>query len=336
MARYGCDTFQGNFMPKVETLLLLNKDQVEVLLTPEDVILAVREAFLFHHDRKGRLFPVVRERLATGGIFGIKSGDVEEKDLLGFKAAGFWPNNRGIGSEPHQATILLFDPHTGRPECVIDGNAVTTMRTGAAGALGLEALARPDSATLCVFGTGVQGQIQTRFALDVLPSLRSVKYVPSTGNRVPAFESLFASRCDIQLATNVNTAVAGSDVVITATPGRNVLFDADAVCAGTHISCVGADTRGKRELPAGLLERANVYVDDATQSVEIGELQWAPTVARTEFGDVVANGLSAPRAPDEITIFDLTGLALQDLTVARMLRRAAREAGIGTTVGWPW
>jgi len=323
-------------MPKVETLLLLNKDQVEVLLTPEDVILAVREAFLFHHDRKGRLFPVVRERLATGGIFGIKSGDVEEKDLLGFKAAGFWPNNRGIGSEPHQATILLFDPHTGRPECVIDGNAVTTMRTGAAGALGLEALARPDSATLCVFGTGVQGQIQTRFALDVLPSLRSVKYVPSTGNRVPAFESLFASRCDIQLATNVNTAVAGSDVVITATPGRNVLFDADAVCAGTHISCVGADTRGKRELPAGLLERANVYVDDATQSVEIGELQWAPTVARTEFGDVVANGLSAPRAQDEITIFDLTGLALQDLTVARMLRRAAREAGIGTTVGWPW
>ena len=336
MARYGCDTFQGNFMPKVETLLLLNKDQVEVLLTPEDVILAVREAFLFHHDRKGRLFPVVRERLATGGIFGIKSGDVEEKDLLGFKAAGFWPNNRGIGSEPHQATILLFDPHTGRPECVIDGNAVTTMRTGAAGALGLEALARPDSATLCVFGTGVQGQIQTRFALDVLPSLRSVKYVPSTGNRVPAFESLFASRCDIQLATNVNTAVAGSGVVITATPGRNVLFDADAVCAGTHISCVGADTRGKRELPAGLLERANVYVDDATQSVEIGELQWAPTVARTEFGDVVANGLSAPRAQDEITIFDLTGLALQDLTVARMLRRAAREAGIGTTVGWPW
>ena len=323
-------------MPKVETLLLLNKDQVEVLLTPEDVILAVREAFLFHHDRKGRLFPVVRERLATGGIFGIKSGDVEEKDLLGFKAAGFWPNNRGIGSEPHQATILLFDPHTGRPECEIDGNAVTTMRTGAAGALGLEALARPDSATLCVFGTGVQGQIQTRFALDVLPSLRSVKYVPSTGNRVPAFESLFASRCDIQLATNVNTAVAGSDVVITATPGRNVLFDADAVCAGTHISCVGADTRGKRELPAGLLERANVYVDDATQSVEIGELQWAPTVARTEFGDVVANGLSAPRAQDEITIFDLTGLALQDLTVARMLRRAAREAGIGTTVGWPW
>ena len=323
-------------MQKIETLLLLNKDQVEDLLSPDDVILAVREAFLLHHKQKGRLFPVVRERLATGGIFGIKSGDVQEQDLLGFKAAGFWPNNRKIHSEPHQATIMLIDPHTGRPECVIDGNAVTTMRTGAAGALGLQALARPDSATLCVFGTGVQAQIQTRFALDVLPSLRNVKYVTSSGTRDRAFELLFASRYDIQLATNANTAVADSDVVITATPGRTVLFDGDAVRAGTHISCVGADTRGKRELPAGLLERANVYVDDATQSVEIGEVQWAPTVARTEFGDVVANGLRTPRSQDEITIFDLTGLALQDLTVARMLCRAAREAGIGTTVGWPW
>ena len=323
-------------MPKVETLLLLDKHQVETLLSPGDVMLAVREAFLLHHERKGRLFPVVRERLATGGIFGIKSGDVEEQDLLGFKAAGFWPNNRGKGSEPHQATILLFDPHTGRPECVIDGNAVTTMRTGAAGALGLQALARPDSTSLCVFGTGVQAYIQTRFALDVLPSLRSVKYVSSSGNRAPTFESLFASRYDIQLATNANMTVAESDIVITATPGRAVLFDGDAVRAGTHINCVGADTRGKRELPTGLLERANVYVDDATQSVEIGEVQWAPSVARTEFGDVVANGLREPRAHDEITVFDLTGLALQDLTVARMLCRAARKAGIGTTVAWPW
>jgi ornithine cyclodeaminase/alanine dehydrogenase-like protein (mu-crystallin family) len=328
--------FQGNFMPKIETLLLLNKDQVESLLSPDDVISAVREAFLLHHEQKGRLFPVVRERLVTGGIFGIKSGDVEEQDLLGFKAAGFWPNNRNLHSEPHQATIMLIDPHTGRPECVIDGNAVTTMRTGAAGALGLQALARPDSATLCVFGTGVQAQIQTRFALDVLPSIRHVKYVTSSGARDPAFELLFASRHDIQLATNANTAVADSDVVITATPGRTVLFDGDAVRAGTHISCVGADTRGKRELPAGILERANVYVDDATQSVEIGEGQWAPKVPHTEFGDVIANGLRAPRSQDEITIFDLTGLALQDLTVGRMLCRAAREAGIGTTVVWPW
>src|SRR5471032_533191 len=317
-------------------LLLLNAAAVATHLQPDDVLAAVREAFVLHSREQGRIFPVIREALATGGTFGIKAGDIPAENVLGFKAAGFWPGNRALGAEPHQATIMLMDPATGRPVCIIDGNAITTARTGAAGALGLQALARPDSATLCVFGTGVQAQIQTRFALDVLPSIRHVKYVTSSGARDPAFELLFASRHDIQLATNANTAVADSDVVITATPGRTVLFDGDAVRAGTHISCVGADTRGKRELPAGTLERANVYVDDATQSVEIGEGQWAPKVARTEFGDVIANGLRAPRSQDEITIFDLTGLALQDLTVGRMLCRAAREAGIGTTVVWPW
>jgi ornithine cyclodeaminase/alanine dehydrogenase-like protein (mu-crystallin family) len=85
---------------------------------------------------------------------------VPAQALLGFKAAGFWPANRRVGGEPHQATILLMDPATGRPLCVIDGNAVTTQRTGAAGALGLRQLARPDSRRLTVFGTGVQARVQ--------------------------------------------------------------------------------------------------------------------------------------------------------------------------------
>ena len=94
---------------------------------------AVREAFVLHSQRAGRVFPVVREKLHTGGVFGIKSGDVANQDLLGFKAAGFWPGNRA-GGEPHQATVALFDPATGRPLCIMDGNAITTARTGAAGA----------------------------------------------------------------------------------------------------------------------------------------------------------------------------------------------------------
>ena len=161
------------------TLLLLDKDAVEQLLTPAEVTQAVREAFLLHGRREGRVFPVVREKLASGGIFGIKSGDVPSQGLLGFKAAGFWPRNRELGGEPHQATILLFDPATGRPLCVIDGNAITTVRTGAAGGLGLALLARPDSTRLTVFGTGVQARSQLRFALRTLPRLSCVDYVLS-------------------------------------------------------------------------------------------------------------------------------------------------------------
>ena len=172
------------------TLLLLDKNAVEQLLTPPEVTQAVREAFLLHGRREGRVFPVVREKLPTGGVFGIKSGDVPSQGLLGFKAAGFWPRNRLAGGEPHQATILLFDPATGRPLCVIDGNAITTVRTGAAGGLGLELLARQDSTCLTVFGTGVQARSQLRFALRTLPKLSRVHYVSAD-----ALRTRHSSRC---------------------------------------------------------------------------------------------------------------------------------------------
>jgi ornithine cyclodeaminase len=102
-------------MPRDAELLILSGPEVEPLLQPADVLAAVREAFILHSRRKGRVFPLVRERLDTGGVFGIKSGDVQTQALLGFKAAGFWPANQAQGGEPHQATVMLFDPATGRP-----------------------------------------------------------------------------------------------------------------------------------------------------------------------------------------------------------------------------
>jgi ornithine cyclodeaminase len=296
----------------------------------------VREAFMLHGRREGRVFPVVREKLATGGIFGIKSGDVPSQSLLGFKAAGFWPRNREAGGEPHQATILLFDPATGRPLCVIDGNAITTVRTGAAGGLGLQALARPDSERVTVFGTGVQARSQLRFALRTLPGVRFVRYVSSDRRADPQFESLFKAQCDIESARDADEAVAASDVVITATPGSGPLFDASAVRPGTHLNCVGADTAGKRELPPGLLERARVVVDDRDQALQLGELQWARGTACIELGDLLLGSASLARAGSDITVFDMTGLALQDLTVAKLIFENAKAEGLGTRIAWPW
>jgi alanine dehydrogenase len=317
-------------------LVLLDKHQVDELLKPDDVVAAVREAFMLHSQRKGRIFPVIRESLATGGVFGIKCGDVESQGLLGFKAAGFWPTNRRLDGEPHQATVVLIDPTTGRPLCVIDGNAITTMRTGAAGSLGLALLARSESARLCVFGTGVQARIQVSFALRVLQRLACVRYVTIDGGRDASFEAHFAGRCDVVLSTDRDAAVAESDVVITATPGFGPLFDARAVRPGTHINCVGADTRGKRELPEGLLERVSLFVDDRAQAQQIGETQWAPDTACIEIGDVLTGVAIASRQPDDITVFDMTGIALQDLTVARLLYERACESGVGTSLAWPW
>lgn len=318
------------------TLLLLDKDAVEQLLTPDEVTQAVREAFVLHGRREGRVFPVVREKLATGGVFGIKSGDVPSQGLLGFKAAGFWPANREIGGEPHQATILLFDPATGRPQCVIDGNAITTVRTGAAGGLGLQLLARQDSTRLTVFGTGVQARSQLRFALRTLPRLSCVDYVSVDRRADEGFESLFADRCDIRCARDADEAVSRSDVVITATPGAGPLFDASALRPGTHLNCVGADTAGKRELPGGVLQRARLVVDDREQALQLGELQWARETPCVELGTLLLGERPFERAAGDITVFDMTGLALQDLTVARLIHERACAQAVGTRIGWAW
>jgi ornithine cyclodeaminase len=322
--------------PTEATLLLLDKDAVEQLLTPAEVTQAVRAAFLLHGQREGRVFPVVREKLSTGGVFGIKSGDVPSQGLLGFKAAGFWPRNRELGSEPHQATILLFDPATGRPLCVIDGNAITTVRTGAAGGLGLESLARPDSTRLTVFGTGVQARSQLRFALRALPRIATVRYVSFDRQADPAFEALFAAQCDIRCARDADQAVAESDVVITATPGGGPLFDASAVRPGTHLNCVGADTAGKRELPPGVLARARLVVDDREQALQLGEMQWARETACVELGSLLLGEVPFSRAASDITVFDMTGLALQDLTVARLIYERACAQALGRRIAWPW
>ena len=323
-------------MPSNTLLLLLNRDEVEALLQPDMALQAVREAFVLHSQGKGRVFPVVREALDTGGLFGIKSGDVQEQGLLGFKAAGFWPANNRLGGESHQATIVLVDPATGRPTCIIDGNVVTTMRTGAAGALGLVRLARADSTRVCIFGTGVQARAHLAFALRMMPALSKVRYVTRDARSDADFEARFANQCDISLVVDRNATVAASDVVITATPGAGALFDAESVQPGTHLNCVGADTRGKRELPEGLLARVRLFVDDSTQARQIGETQWAPETPCTALGDLLTRKAHYNRRADDITVFDMTGLALQDLTVARLLQQRADAAQTGTRVAWPW
>lgn len=315
---------------------MLNADVVADYLQPDDVLAAVTEAFTLHSEAKGRVFPVIREKLSTGGIFGIKAGDVQSEGLLGFKAAGFWPSNRNAGSEPHQATIMLVDPATGRPVCIIDGNAITTARTAAAGALALRLLARSDSTRLCVFGTGVQARAQVDYALRTLPEIHCLRYVSRDRKANENFERLFTGRVAVECATDANRAIADSDVIITATPGSGPLFDEAFVQAGAHINCVGADTRGKRELPEGLLARVRLVVDDLAQARQIGETQWAPDTFCNEFGDLLTGKATLERAPDDITMFDMTGLALQDLTVARLIHKKALSDGTGINIHWPW
>ncbi|HZV64540.1 MAG TPA: ornithine cyclodeaminase family protein, partial [Telluria sp.] len=166
--------------------------------------------------------------------------------------------------------------------------------------------------------------------------LRQVSYVTYDGGRDIGFESAFAGLCDMSHSTDRDHAVSISDIVITATPGGGALFNAAAVQPGTHINCVGADTKGKRELPDGLLDRVKLFVDDAVQARQIGETQWSAATPCTELGDLVTEKVRFQRAAQDITVFDMTGLALQDLTVARLLHQSALANGSGTRIPWSW
>ena len=317
-------------------LRLLDKHAVNELVVYSEVLDAVKQAFTLHTQALGKNFPVVREVLGEQDIFGIKTGYVQSRDLLGFKAAGFWPSNRHSGGDAHQATILLIDPHTGRPQCVIDGNAITTLRTSAAGALGISLLARPDSKRISVFGTGVQGRAQLGLALQVMPSLQQATYVTRSGRPNPEFEALFSCCCKVVHNADGDAAVADADIVITCTPGRGALFQASSVRPGTHLSCVGTDTIGKRELPVELLRNSTVFVDDCDQASRLGEMQWAPNLSSAEIGTLLTGSGCFVRKSDEITIFDMTGIALQDLILARTLFERAEGNNAGQLISWAW
>lgn len=321
-------------------LRVLDAQAVRQLINPDTVIAAVEEAFKLHSSAQGDTYPVVREPLGQGpapAIFGIKSGAIEHERVVGLKAAGFWAHNRALAKAAHQATILLADTHTGRAYALLDGNQITTARTGAAGYLGIREFAPANAQRICVFGSGVQAQVQLEFALRARPQATRVNYLTHSGQADAAFEAHFKTLCDITHATQANAAVEAADIIITATPGRAILFDIAALHTSQHINAVGSDTAGKRELPEGTLDRADhVFVDDLVQAQTLGEMQWMPAHDATEIGELLLGETDFTRAQRDLTVFDMTGLALQDLVVAQQLYTLALERQIGHDLDWPW
>jgi ornithine cyclodeaminase/alanine dehydrogenase-like protein (mu-crystallin family) len=323
-----------------DQLLMLNAPALQALITPELAIAAAREAFELHSSEGGDTYPVIREPLGQGpapAVFGIKSGAIESQRLVGLKAAGFWSHNRSLGKPAHQATIVLIDSHTGRAQALLDGNAITTARTGAAGYWGIQLLAPQSARRICVVGTGVQAQVQLEYALLARPLATQVSYISRDAQPHLAFEQHFARRCDVRHSRRVEHAVHEADIIITATPSRAVLFEISALRDGQHINAVGADTRGKRELPSGTLELAShVWADDLSQARELGESQWCPGLEIQELGALLLGHSSYQRTASDRTVFDMTGLALQDLCLARQLVQAAQSQGLGQRIDWPW
>ena len=321
-------------------MLVISEQDARALVSVEDVIAAIEKTFASMARGVARNYPVVREVVGyQDAVYGVKTGCDTSAPILGLKAGGYWPRNLSRGLSNHQSSTLLFDPETGRASALVSANYLTGVRTGAASAIASKYLSRPDSSVLGIIGTGVQSAYQLRATLAVRPIRKVYAWDPSAenlatfGRTVTELGLAYASQTDCQ------AVAANADILITVTPSQRALVEKSWVRAGTHISAMGADTRGKQELDPALVASAALFVDEAAQAITIGECQHAYNAGliteqslRGSIGAVIAGFCDGRRNAQEITLFDGTGVALQDLVVADLAVRLAATRGLGTRV----
>jgi ornithine cyclodeaminase/alanine dehydrogenase-like protein (mu-crystallin family) len=223
----------------------------------------------------------------------------------------------------------------------MDGGCITSIRTGAAGAVAAKYLARSDTEVVAVLGAGTQGRAQLRGLVEVR-SVKNVKVYDELGERAEVYcreMSAELPRVEIEVSTSAQQAVEGADIIVTATPSTCPIVLDEWVTRGVHINAMGADAPGKQELDARLLPRAKVVVDRLSQCCTIGECQHALSLGLisrddiyAEIGEVTAGRKPGRESGEEITIFDGTGVAIQDVAVAALVYEMASNNGLGTEI----
>lgn len=328
----------------MQEFIILNQEEVRSMIKMDDVISAVEKAYMFKCDQRAELFPLVCHSFEDGRAeFDIKSGSVDGAGVFGMKLVSFFLENSEIGLPRLTGTILLFDRRTGVLRSIMDGGCITNTRTGAAGSVGCKVLARPESETLLLVGTGAQGPTLLEAALSVMKQIKKILvYNAHSFDRASAFADKVKQQlditCDIAAVSDLEGACRQSDIILTATPCRDGLIQTDWIRPGTHLSCIGSDMEGKQELEETLLAKARVFCDDLAQVVAVGECEKAvkqgllSPEAITEIGDVLLGKAPGRQSVDEITVFDSTGIGLQDLMVASVLTELAEEKGLGTAM----
>lgn len=308
------------------------------LMTREAAFDAVEKVFAAMATGDAYNFPVVREAIGhEEALYGFKGGFDRAGLTLGLKAGGYWPHNlakRGLIN--HQSTVFLFDPDTGKVQAMVGGNLLTALRTAAASAVSIKHLAREDAKVLGMVGAGHQAAFQLRAALEQRAFEKVIGW-----NRNPerlATLAQVAAEAGVSFEAVDLPGMREADVIISITSAFSASLMADHVSPGTHVACMGTDTKGKQEVEASLLARAVVYTDEVAQSVSIGEAQHAVAEGLLNESDIlqigaVINGTDPGRtSDDQITLFDGTGVGLQDLAVAASVVQLAIEKGIAIEV----
>ncbi len=319
-------------------MIIVPEKEIAGLVTRADAYDAIEQVFASMSKGAAYNFPVIREAIGhADALYGFKSGFDRDGLALGLKSGGYWPGNEKKGLTNHQSTVFLFDADTGKCRAIVGGNLLTALRTAAASSVSINHLARKDAKILGMIGAGHQSAFQLRAAVEQRDFEKIIgwNYHPEMLPRLAEVAEELGLPFE---AVSLEQMGANADVIISITSAfAPSLMDAH-VTPGTHIACMGTDTKGKQEVEATLLARATVFTDEVAQSVTIGEAQHAIAdglIKQSNINEIgaVINGTHAGRSSDdEITLFDGTGVGLQDLAVASSIVDLAIEKGVAVEV----
>ena len=318
-----------------QTPLIVGRAEIAEALGGIDAVAAMERAFADYSAGRANVTPVGELLFPDeNGEAHIKSGHVRGDDVFVVKVATGFYGNASLGLPSNSGVVLVFSAGTGMLQAILlDEGHLTDMRTAAAGALAAKYLAPRRVARIGILGTGVQARLQAQM-LERVTSCRSILL---WGRNAQAAEDcardLEASGYSVEIARTPAQVAADANLIVTVTASKTPLLAAVDIKAGTHVTAVGADTAEKQELATDLLAAADrIVVDSLVQSRERGELRHtlhdAPAVARraVEIGAVVTGGAAGRTADDQITIADLTGVAVQDIAIAKAVLRAIGKA----------
>lgn len=322
----------------MKTLLLSLKD-VESVLSMEEVIDAVEQGYIAYNAGKVEQPDIVSiEVPKNNGETDIKSCYNEMNEIISVKiASGFYDNGKKNDLPTMIGTILLYDGKDGSPLCIMDGSLITGIRTGAAGAISSKLLARKNSKKVAVFGGGGQARMQI-YGLTKVMDIDEIRVYSEYKGELPKYKEDVKKNTGVKviICDNVKDAMEGIDIAISTTPSKKYLVDKSLVKPGMHIVAVGADMAGKNEWDPEIFKDAKVVNDSIMQCTTRGETRNALVAGVIKEGDIygeigqlLAGEKPLRESDDEITIFDTTGMGIQDNVTAVKVYEIAKAKGLG-------
>jgi ornithine cyclodeaminase len=324
-------------------VLLVSRREAEELLDVDLLIDALADAMVDLSAGRASVPDRVGARVAErDGLLAAMPGYTPSANALAAKLVSLFPENAGTELPTHQAVIAVFDPDTGQPIALMDGTAITAIRTAAGSALATRLLAREDAATLAILGTGVQA----RSHASALTRVRDFTEIRIAG-RDHRKAQMLAEELGAKAAASWEEACAGADVVCATTHATEPVVRREWLAPGAHVASVGYNARG-RELDDATVGESLVVVESraaalatvppgssdprANDLVEPLERGILDADAVVEVGELVDGTRPGRTAPDQITLYKSVGVAVQDGVAAALVLRAARERGVGREV----